>query len=121
MLLVLGGISFGNYLSLPPSMVADLIDYDEVLTGRRREGSYFAIWAFATKLGNAVTGFVALQVLEHVGYVPGQPQTETVKLWMLWMFSWFPAFFYLLSGLSLFRFRFTREDLAEAQKRVGRG
>ncbi len=120
-LLVLGGISFGNYLSLPPSMVADLIDYDEVLTGRRREGSYFAIWAFATKLGNAVTGFVALQVLEHVGYVPGQPQTETVKLWMLWMFSWFPAFFYLLSGLALFRFQFTREDLAEAQKRVGRG
>ncbi len=119
-ILALGGVSFGNYLSLPPSMVADLIDYDEVLTGRRREGSYFAIWAFATKLGNAITGFVALQVLEHVGYVPGQAQTETVKLWMLAMFSWFPAFFYLLSGLALFRFRFTRADLDEAQRRLGK-
>ena len=37
------------------------------------------------------------------------------------MFSWFPAFFYLLSGLSLYRFNFTRKDLAEAQARVGRG
>jgi Na+/melibiose symporter-like transporter len=89
-------------------------------TGRRREGSYFAIWAFATKLGNAVTGFAALQVLEHVGYVPGVEQTETVKTWMLWMYSWFPAIFYVLSGLVLMRFRFTRDDLDAAQREVGR-
>ncbi len=119
-ILVVGGASFGNYLSLPSSMVADLIDYDEMNTGRRREGSYFAIWAFAQKLGAAVTAFVALQVLEHVGYVPGVPQTETVKTWMLWMYSWFPAFFYGLSGLFLLRFRFTRDDLAEVQRSVGR-
>jgi GPH family glycoside/pentoside/hexuronide:cation symporter len=120
LLLVFGGASFGNYLSLPSSMVADLVDYDEMHTGRRREGSYFAIWAFATKLGNAVTGFAALQVLEHVGYVPGVEQTETVKTWMLWMYSWFPAIFYALSGLVLMRFRFTRDDLAAAQREVGR-
>jgi GPH family glycoside/pentoside/hexuronide:cation symporter len=119
-ILVLGGLAFGNYLALPPSMVADLIDYDEALTGLRREGSYFAIWAFATKLGNALTGFVALQVLENVGYVPGEPQSETVKTWMLWMYSWFPALFYLLAGLALSRYSFTREDLAEAQRKVGR-
>ncbi|MCZ6463786.1 MAG: MFS transporter [Proteobacteria bacterium] len=119
-ILILGGMSFGNYLSLPPSMVADLIDWDEVRTGGRREASYFAIWAFASKLGNAITGFTALQVLEHVGYAPGVPQTETVKLWMLWMFSWFPAFFYLLSGLALLRFTFTQADLEQAQREVGR-
>lgn len=119
-ILVLGGASFGNYLALPPSMVADLIDHDEAATGMRREGAYFALWSFATKAGNAITGFAALQVLEHVGYVPGQPQTETVKLWMLWMYSWFPALFYLLSGLALRRFHFTRRDLAEAQRKVGR-
>jgi Na+/melibiose symporter-like transporter len=119
-LLVLGGLSFGNYLALPPSIVADVIDYDEVHTGGRREGSYFAIWAFATKCANAITGFAALQVLEHVGYVPGVPQTETVKTWMLFMYSWFPAFFYALSGLALLRFRFTRHDLLAAQQLVGR-
>ena len=54
-------MSFGNYISLPASIVADLIDYDEVHTGGRREASYFAIWAFATKFGNAFTGFAALQ------------------------------------------------------------
>lgn len=120
LLLVFGGTSFGNFVSLPASMVADLIDYDELQTGARREGSYFAIWAFATKLGNAVTGFAALQVLEHVGYVPGVAQTETVKTWMLWMYSWFPALFYLASGLALLRFNFTRADLHDVQRGVGR-
>jgi Na+/melibiose symporter-like transporter len=121
LVLVLGGASFGNYLSIPPSMVADLIDWDEVRTGGRREANYFALWAFATKCGNAITGFTALQVLEHVGYLPGQPQTELVKTWMVGMFSIFPATFYALSGLALLRFRFTRADLDEAQRAVGRG
>jgi len=120
LLLVLGGISFGNYQTLPPSMVADLIDHDEVHTGGRREGAYFAIWSFAIKASNAITGFVALQVLERVGYLPGVPQTDTVKMWMLWMYSWFPAIFYLLSGLVLMRFHFTRADLDDAQRRIGR-
>ncbi len=40
---------------------------------------------------------------------------------MLLMYSWFPATFYLLSGLILLRFRFTRADLDDAQRRVGRG
>ena len=113
-------MSFGNYIALPPSMVADLIDWDEARTGRRREASYFGIWSFATKFGNAFTGFAALQVLEHVGYVPGVAQSETVKTWMLWMYSWFPAAFYLLSGVALARFRFTRGDLDDAQRTTGR-
>jgi GPH family glycoside/pentoside/hexuronide:cation symporter len=121
LILVNGGAAFGNGISLPASMVADLIDWDEMGTGLRREGSYFAIWGFATKLGNAVTGFAALQVLEHVGYVPGVAQSETVKTWMLGMFSWFPASFYALALLALLRFRFTRDDLDDAQRRVGRG
>ena len=120
LLLVFGGMGFGNFLAIPPSMVADLIDWDEARTGGRREASYFAIWAFATKLGAAVTGFACLQVLERVGYVPGAEQTEQVKTWMLWMYSWFPTLFYLLSGLVLLRFRFTRADLRDAQFAVGR-
>jgi GPH family glycoside/pentoside/hexuronide:cation symporter len=120
LVLVLGGIGFGNFLAIPPSMVADVIDYDEVQTGRRREANYFAIWAFVSKCGNAITGFAVLQVLERVGYVPGVPQTATVKLWMIWMFSVFPALFYALCALALARFRFSRADLDAAQRAIGR-
>lgn len=118
--LILGGMSFGNYVALPSSIMADVIDYDEAATGRRREGAYFAIWAFVTKLGGAVTGFCALQVLEHVGYVPGIEQTELVKTWMLWMYSWFPASLYLISLVTLFRFNYTAADLGQTQAQLGR-
>lgn len=120
-ILVIGGMAFGNSIALPPSMVADLIDWDEARTGTRREASYFGIWSFATKFGNAFTGFAALQVLEQVGYAPGVPQSETVKTWMLWMYSWFPAACYLLAGLALTRFAFDRHALDEAQRTTGRG
>jgi Na+/melibiose symporter-like transporter len=120
LLLVNGGASFGGFLSLPASMVADLIDWDERNTSQRREGSYFAIWGFATKLGSAVTGFAALQVLEQVGYVPGVPQTEKVQTWMLVMYSWFPAAFYGISLLALTRFAFSRDDLDVVQRDIGR-
>ena len=63
---------------------------------------------------------MALQVLEQVGYAPGIAQTETVKLWLVGMFSVFPALLYLLSLITLFRFTFTREDLADAQAQLGR-
>ena len=119
-ILFIGGFSFGNFLAIPPSMVADVIDWDEVETGKRREGNYFAIWAFTTKFGAAITGFVALQVLEHVGYVPGQAQTDLVKTWMLWMFSWFPALFYFVSALMLLRFKFSKADLHAIQTQLGR-
>ena len=101
-------------------MVADVIDWDEVETGKRREGNYFAIWAFTTKFGAAVTGFVALQVLEYVGYFPGQAQTELVQNSMLLMYSWFPAACYLLSALTLMRFKFTSSDLKIVQRQLGR-
>jgi len=119
-ILVFGGSAFGNFLAIPPSMVADVIDWDEVETGKRREGNYFAIWAFTTKFGAAVTGFVALQVLEYVGYVPGQAQTELVQNSMLLMYSWFPAACYLLSALTLMRFKFTSSDLKIVQRQLGR-
>ncbi len=119
-ILIVGGAAFGNYLALPPSMVADLIDFDEVQTGLRREGAYFAIWAFVTKLGAAVCGFAALQVLEHVGYVPGVEQSQRVIDWMLWMYGIFPAALYLLSAITLFRFDFTAQDVEETQRKLGR-
>lgn len=118
--LVFGGFAFGNFLTLPPAMVADVIDWDEAKTGKRREGSYFAIWAFTTKLGVAITGFAALQVLDYVGYVPAVPQTELVKTSMLWMYSWFPAIFYCLSAITLLRFNFSKEQLYRVQTTLGR-
>jgi GPH family glycoside/pentoside/hexuronide:cation symporter len=36
----------------------------------------FGIWSFAGKLGLALAAFVVLPVLEHAGFVPGQPNSD---------------------------------------------
>ena len=57
-----------------PSIQGDVIDYDEFLTGERKEGSYFSAWSFVQKSATGVmlllTGFV-LQVVEPHANGPG--------------------------------------------------
>jgi GPH family glycoside/pentoside/hexuronide:cation symporter len=42
-LVFLSGIGFGATLAIPSAIQADVIDYDELLTGERREGQYIGL------------------------------------------------------------------------------
>ena len=50
------------------SMVADICDEDELLTGLRREGIYSAVVSFVLKLGLAVSALTGGLVLKFSGY-----------------------------------------------------
>src|SRR5439155_8281246 len=94
-LLACGGVSLGGGLALPASMQADVIDQDELETGKRREGAYFGLWALVTKAAAAITLFVGLQILGWVGYVPNVEQAPQVELPMRLLYSLFPGLCYL--------------------------
>src|SRR5262249_8911112 len=47
---VWAGIAFGAGFLLVPAMQADVIDYDELHTGQRREAQFTAFWAMVPKL-----------------------------------------------------------------------
>ena len=64
----------GNFLI--PAMAADVIDYDELRTGRRREAQYMAFWALIPKFVAIPGSSVPLAILAAVGYVPNQVQTD---------------------------------------------
>ena len=82
-LLVIGsGLGFGASLALPSAIQADVIDYDELLTGRRREGRYIGLWSIAKKLAAAVGVGTGLAVLGTAGYTPNAEQPEQV-IWSL--------------------------------------
>ena len=49
-LVFVSGIGIGATLSLPSAIQADVIDYDELLTGQRREGQYVGLWSIAKKI-----------------------------------------------------------------------
>jgi GPH family glycoside/pentoside/hexuronide:cation symporter len=76
--LIFAGSVFGARLFLAPALQADVIDYDELHTGKRREAQYGALWAFVSKFTVILSMSVPLAVLASLGYVPNQPQSDQV-------------------------------------------
>lgn len=77
LLILIVGVGNGSAL-LHPSMQADIIDYDELLTGKRREAQYNSFWGIVPKFVAIPSAAVPLAVLAQLGYVGNQPQSETV-------------------------------------------
>jgi GPH family glycoside/pentoside/hexuronide:cation symporter len=85
------GIGFGATLAIPSSMQADVIDYDELLSGERREGQYIGVWSIAKKLAAALGVGVALTVLGAIGYQPNVEQTPQVQLTLRVLYALVPS------------------------------
>ncbi len=64
----LAGIGVSAAYILPDSILPDVIEWDELRTGRRQEGIYYGIRTLIRKLTGAGVIFVTLQVLGWSGY-----------------------------------------------------
>ncbi len=65
---VMAGFSVATAHVLHDSIFPDVIEWDELRTGRRQEGIYYGVKNFIRKLTGAVAIFLALQVLGWFGY-----------------------------------------------------
>lgn len=102
-ILVWAGATFGVRLFLAPSMQADVIDYDELLTGKRREAQYGALWSIMTKFAVIPSASVPLAILATLGFQPNVVQTETVKYAISAIFALLPAATSLVAfGIAVF-------------------
>lgn len=90
-ILVWAGAGFSAGLFLGPSMQADVIDYDELYTGKRREAQYGALWSIMTKFMVIPSMSVPLAILSSVGYAPNVEQTDTVQFTIRAIFCLGPA------------------------------
>jgi GPH family glycoside/pentoside/hexuronide:cation symporter len=90
-LVVLSGTGLGATLAIPSAMQADVIDYDELLSGKRREGQYVGIWSISKKLAAALGVGVALTTLGSSGYEPGSQQPENVQLTLRILYALVPS------------------------------
>jgi len=68
-LAALSGSGIATAYVLPWSMVPDIIECDQLETGRRREGSYYAFASFFQKLGTGAAIWALGQLLAVSGYV----------------------------------------------------
>lgn len=91
LLVAVSGAGLGATLALPSSMQADVIDYDELLSGRRREGRYVGLWSISRKLAAALGVGAALVLLGSAGYEPGAPQTPQVRTAIRTLYAGIPC------------------------------
>jgi GPH family glycoside/pentoside/hexuronide:cation symporter len=106
-LITWSGTSFGGGLFLTPAIQADVIDYDELHTGKRREAQYMGLWSIVPKFVVIPSAALPLAVLAGLGYVPNQPQSPTVVLAIKSIFALAPAFFSVLAFFIAWRFPIT--------------
>ncbi len=100
LLVFLSGIGFGATLALPSAIQADVIDYDELLTGERREGQYIGWWSIAKKLAAALGIGAGLSILGMVGYTPNAVQSPEVLTALRVLYALVPSVFNI-AGLSI--------------------
>jgi GPH family glycoside/pentoside/hexuronide:cation symporter len=106
------GIGSGVGSIVGPSIQADVIDYDEYVSGERKEGAYVATWNFVRKAAAGIAGALAGITLQWIGFVPNVEQTEATKLAILVLYALFPAAGMAIGVSLFFRFRFTEEEHA---------
>lgn len=69
---VVAGFSVGGLFVIPNALVAEIVDYDEKLTGMRREAIFFGVQGLLVKLAMGVSTFGATQLLESGGFTGGR-------------------------------------------------
>jgi glycoside/pentoside/hexuronide:cation symporter, GPH family len=102
------------------SMVADVVDYDELENGRRREGSFAACNSWITKVGMAVGAGTSFGILGWVGFEAGLGGHQAAHtLFMIrFLFAVIPVVGLTLALISLVRFPLSKERMADIRRQL---
>ena len=82
----------GSLFMLMMSMTSDVIDIDELNTGKRREGVFGAIYWLMVKFGFAFAGLATGAIMSIVGFVPDTENTEASITGIRLFYSGLPIF-----------------------------
>ena len=111
---------------MPRAMDPDVLEVDELMSGRRQEGAYTGVAVFVDKLARAAILALLPAVLRWTGYVqptaadptPAQPASALTGLRLL--ISVLPAALLVVSILVAWRYPITRSRFAEMRRELAR-
>ncbi|MFX0043236.1 MAG: MFS transporter [Candidatus Hodarchaeota archaeon] len=99
------GIGFSGYLLTNQVVVADIVDYDEIRTGKRRETTYSGINALITKPAISIANWLFLVIIDFFAFDPDQTHQEfPAQLGIMMGFALIPAIFLILGALVMFNY-----------------
>ena len=118
-LAAIAGLGFSAQWVCPHSMIPDVIEYDELMTGERREGVYYGVHATSGKVTGALASAACGWGLELGKYVENSAeQPESALLAIRILFALIPAIFLLICVPLLIKYPITRESHAEVMRQL---
>jgi GPH family glycoside/pentoside/hexuronide:cation symporter len=121
----LNGFSATGLWVVLPAMSADVIDFDELSSNRRREGAYTATFSWVMKVGMMFSMLIGGPLLEATGFDAklGGAQSPEAVLWIRIMFAGIPVAALLLALILIQFYPLGTERMREirAQLELRRG
>lgn len=104
-LYLFGSLAQGAGSIVPPSILADIIDYDILKTGTNRAASYLSLTTLLFKLNIAIGSALAFYLIALFGYQVGAPsQTPEGALGIIVTAQIVPATCFIAAGIAIWFF-----------------
>jgi glycoside/pentoside/hexuronide:cation symporter, GPH family len=109
----------GSLFTLMMSMTADVCDMDELISGKRREGIFGAIYWWMVKFGFAIAGLLTGIIMSFVDFHPGAAtQTEGAVTGLRLFFSGIPILGTLVAMWVMRNYDLTEEKARAIKKEL---
>ncbi|WP_179957793.1 MFS transporter [Exilibacterium tricleocarpae] len=103
------GAGFTAPQVLVRSMLADIVDQEQLRSGHNRSGLYFSMMSTVFKLGGAMAVGLSYFVLEQVGFDPAVANSPNAVNGLLLTFVGIPSFMSLLTAACMLKYPLTKD------------
>ena len=119
---IISGLGYGTPFILVRSMMADLVEAEEVRGGANRSGLFYSLMSGAYKTGASFAigiPYILLGVL--VGFNPSGANSSGTVTGLMVVFVSVPVVSYLLAAFLIWRYPITRASQQETAEAINRG
>lgn len=105
----MSGVGSSASTFVPWSILPEISDIDEIITGKRREGVYAGMSTLIRKMAQAVSVFIIGVVLEQIGYVANVTQEASTITGIKLLFFVGPVIFMIIAFIASSRYKMTED------------
>lgn len=120
-MVIIGDIIFGLFnvgFPMSLSMVADSVDYMELKTGVRTDGTAYATYGLATKVGNAIGSAAGVALIFAFGYIPNEQQTAQAMNGINMVVNLIPAILFFVAAACCLLWKMSDQDADDIRAQI---
>ena len=117
-IMAIAGLGFATQYVMPYAIVPDVVEYDYAENGIRREGVFYGLWTFTSKVGQAFAIALSGWTLSAFGYIPDVPQSDLSLLGIRLLCGPIPVLFFIAGIIVLSFYPITREKYDEILEKI---